>query len=124
MKYGESTDEVPESTFEDRRKYPRKSRRLPLDLTTDDSNTIVGDSINLSCNGAYCQVPKHIATMTKLKVVIALPSEDDEADNIECSGVVVRAEGYPPNSDLYHLAIYFNEIGEFERQRLENYLAS
>jgi hypothetical protein len=124
MNHGENTGEGSEFTFEDRKKYPRKTKRLFLDLTPDNSDTIVGDSINLSCNGAYCQVPKHIAAMTKLKVVIELPSEDDEVDNIECNGVVVRAEGNPPNSDLYNLAIYFNEIGEFERQRLENYLAS
>jgi hypothetical protein len=55
------------------RRYPRKEKKLPLNLNIDNSDAAVGESVNLSCTGAYCTTTRHIPEMTKLKINMMLP---------------------------------------------------
>ena len=111
----------------ERRRHPRISKRLPFKFKTEDFD-IFAETINLCCNGVYCTVNDSVPLMTRLKVVLALPHgrRDDELDYLECNGIVVRVEkdkSEANNKSVNNLAIYFNEIGESEKARLESFLA-
>ena len=106
----------------ERRRHPRVDERLEFKLKAEDFD-LVTETINLSCLGAYCQLNKHIPLMTTLKIALALPYGDqgNEFDYVECSGVVVRVEEVfsQANVDsIYNTAVYFNEIGESEKEKI------
>ena len=97
----------------DRREYPRFAKLLELALKTPDGTDVVARSINLSRNGAYCEVNAPIPVMTALSVRIELPGpvRTKAAACVECRGVVVRSEKRPANDrNRYNIAIFFNFI--------------
>ncbi len=106
------------------RKYPRKNKKLALNLIIDNSDVTVGESVNMSCIGAYCQTNKHILEMTRLSIAMVLPhkSEEEKFVHVKCNGIVVRSESGPPETNLCNMAIYFNEIEEFERNKIAAFL--
>ncbi len=78
------------------------------------------------CLGAYCQLNRHIPLMTTLKIALALPYGDqgNEFDYVECRGVVVRVEEVLSEADvdsIYNTAVYFNEIGESEKEKIASF---
>ena len=108
------------------RKHPRINKRLQFKLKTNHFD-IVTETINLSCIGAYCQVNKYIPLMTGLDIVLALPcvDEEDEFERIKCIGLVVRVEKVSLDANehkAYNIAIYFSEIEESEKQKLESFV--
>ncbi len=111
--------------YEEKRKHPRSKKSIDFKIETDDS-TIATESIDLSCIGAYCQVDKYVPPMTNLKIVIALPCEDqeDKVEYVECNGVVVRVESVLSNNggNTHNIAIFFNEIEESEKEKIANFL--
>ena len=111
----------------DRRRYPRITKRLPFKFKTQDFD-ISAETINLCCNGVYCTVSSSIPLMTKLKVLLALPHghKDGELDYLECNGIVVRVEKDKSETNMKsgnNIAIYFDDIGESEKARIESFLA-
>lgn len=65
--------------------------------------------------------------MTRLKIVLRLPCSDEKKEDIcvECYGVVVRVEKVLSKSrgiTEYHIAIFFSEIEEEEREKLSDYI--
>ena len=110
---------------EEKRKHPRTKQSISFKIKIDDS-TIATESIDLSCIGAYCQVDKYIPSMTNLKIVIALPCEDQEdgVEYIECNGVVVRVKRISSNNggNTHNIAIFFNEIEESEKEKIANFI--
>ncbi|NOG85959.1 MAG: PilZ domain-containing protein [Candidatus Scalindua sp. SCAELEC01] len=108
------------------RKYPRIKKRLQFKIRTDDF-VVVTESINLSCIGVSCQIKDKIPFMTRLKIVLRLPCSDEKKEDIcvECYGVVVRVEKVLSKSrgiTEYHIAIFFSEIEEEEREKLSDYI--
>jgi len=109
----------------EKRKHPRTKQSISFKIKIDDS-TIATESIDLSCIGAYCQVDKYIPSMTNLRIVIALPCEDQEdgVEYIECNGVVVRVKRISSNNggNTHNIAIFFNEIEESEKEKIANFI--
>jgi hypothetical protein len=108
------------------RKHPRINERLKFKLKTNHFH-IVTETINLSCIGAYCQVDKYIPFMTSLEIVLELPHVDEEGEfeYIECTGLVVRLEkiSFDANGhNAYNMAIYFSEIEDSEKQKIESFV--
>ncbi|MDL1964436.1 MAG: PilZ domain-containing protein [Deltaproteobacteria bacterium] len=108
------------------RKHPRINERLQFKLKTNHFD-IVTETINLSCIGAYCQANKYIALMTVLDIVLALPHVDQEGEfeYVECNGLVVRVEKVSFDTDArdaYNIAIYFSEIEDSEKQKIESFI--
>jgi hypothetical protein len=110
---------------EEKRKHPRTKQSISFKIKIDDS-IIATESIDLSCIGAYCQVDKYIPSMTNLRIVIALPCEDQEdgVEYIECNGVVVRVKRISSNNggNTHNIAIFFNEIEESEKEKIANFI--
>ncbi len=112
----------------EKRHYPRIPKKLRFDLHADKSG-LRAESVNLSRNGVYCKIDHAIPFMAHVRIFMALPKNETEhePDNIECDGVVVRVEEHTDSTgcnDGYRIAIFFNEIGEYEQQKLDTYIAA
>ncbi len=105
--------------MQERRKHPRINKNLPLKIFYSEKS-IVTQTVNLSCNGAYFSTNKNIPLMTKLGITILIPEKP-----IKCRGIVVRAEksfqqGNSENN--YNIAVFFHDIQENERHKLKAYI--
>ena len=106
--------------FVENRKYPRRSKNVRLRLEPAKAGfDLVGETINLSSNGALCKLKKAIPEMTVLKMILKLPE-----DFIEFEGTAVRVEGNPSENGSYNVAIYFNEISEYDRKKLSDFIGT
>ncbi|RTZ98349.1 MAG: hypothetical protein DSY90_04350 [Deltaproteobacteria bacterium] len=102
----------------ERRRYRRVDRRVPVDMHLESLGyDITGETQNLSLVGTYCKVDRPIPEMTQLMMVLNLPS-----DQVECEGTVVRSIPDPSSSNSHHLAIFFNEISESAKQKLNTFI--
>lgn len=84
---------------------------------------------NISQSGLLCYTKKPIEEMKVLDIVLELPLEREDrvvatADNVECVGVVVRCNAVDRggSDELYEVAIYFNEISDYNRDKLARYV--
>lgn len=104
----------------ERRSHPRIKTCLPLRITTPEFD-IVTSTEDVSCLGAYCQVDKYLAPMTKLDIALVLNNQQGGANNtkVRCRGVVVRTE---PEEDKYSIAIFFNDIAEPEKEKINKFV--
>ena len=117
-----------ESGLSEKRRHPRIPQKLHFDLYADGSGCRA-QSVNLSRNGVYCKVGHAIPFMANVQIVLALPKNDteDNPDKIEFDGVVVRVDEHADSADCNggcRVAIFFNEIGAYEQQRLDAYIAA
>ncbi|MFC1514353.1 PilZ domain-containing protein [Candidatus Omnitrophota bacterium] len=107
----------------EKRQHPRLEKTLPLKLSSRHAD-IVTQTKNLSCNGAYCTVNKNLPLMTKLKITLLLPEKEksskEKSKRVTCVGVVVRSELI--RQDRYDVAIFFEQIREKEKVKLEEYV--
>lgn len=115
----------PKNIDAERRRHPRINERLQFKVKAEDFDTVT-ETINLSCLGAYCQLNMHIPLMTNLKITLALSYGDqgNEFEYAECNGVVVRVEEVLSEANVgsvYNTAIYFNEIEESEKEKIEKF---
>ncbi|MDP2938892.1 MAG: PilZ domain-containing protein [Candidatus Omnitrophota bacterium] len=110
----------------ERRKYSRVIKSLPLKITGEDFD-IVTETKNLSPSGAYCQVSKYLEPLTKLKIILLLPFKRKEktiTKKISCQGVVIRTDNIPLKKDYYNIAIYFNDIQKKDLHKISDYITS
>jgi len=106
----------------ERRKYPRIEQELPLNVAANGYN-FVTSTLNVSRVGAYCHIDKYMPPFTKVMVRLSLPISTPNGNkncNVECKGVVVRVEDAVDAG--FNIAIYFNEIGGSQRQRISQYI--
>ena len=111
-------------SFSERRKYPRVSEALPCQITVGPSSFVV-ETNNVSCGGASCRLPQRIPVMTRLEIVLQLPSsEGPSSPPIRILGVVVRQEPASlfGGSVSYLTAIYFSEIKLKDRRRIGEFI--
>ncbi|MFA5145193.1 MAG: PilZ domain-containing protein [Candidatus Omnitrophota bacterium] len=106
----------------ERRQYPRLEQELPFRVAANgyDFST---STLNVSCVGAYCHINKYIPPFTKVMVKLALPvsaSKGNKNYNAECKGVIVRSEDSDKGG--FNIAIFFNDIGDSQRQKISQYI--
>ena len=108
----------------ERRKHPRLYHNIPLKIWHEDGD-IVTKTGNISRSGAYCQVNKYIAPMTKLKINFLLPVKKNgktSSKKISCEGAVVRTDQLGGNE--YCLAIFFSDISQRDADSIADYVSS
>jgi len=108
---------------QERRRHLRVEGNIPLKICTDDFD-LVSEASNLSRTGAYCRVNQYVEPMTKLKIQLLLPFKRHEkvvTKKVACGGVVVRIEALP-DSEGFHVAIYFNDIQERCAEIISEYI--
>ena len=111
--------------IKEKRQHPRLEKILPLKLSGRHSD-IVTQTKNLSCAGAYCSVSKELPLMTKLKVTLLLPEKHKNSKEgsrkVSCIGIVVRSQK-SLQDDFYDVAIFFEQIRDKEKAKLEEYVS-
>ena len=127
----------------ERRKHPRITTHLPLELE-HDTLSITTKTKDLSCAGVYCQTPKPLPLMSRIAITMFLPctsshgatiskrvrpflKKDEEGlfFKIKCEGVVVRSEStiLPEASCAHHnIAIFFTDLTEADRKTIAQYV--
>lgn len=107
----------------ERREHPRLPHKLPLKIGVNGYD-FVTTTHNVSCVGTYCCVNKYIPPFTKVVIKLALPIADNNSQkeySVECKGVIVRTDDEEKGSG-FNLAIFFNEIGNPQRQKISQYI--
>ncbi len=114
----------PQSVCPEKRKFPRINKRMVFKIESEEGPVARAETINLSCSGVYCKVSKHIPLMSNLRIVFALIYGNglDGVEYVKCEGVVVRVEEVLPQSNGYHIAIFFNEIEDSERNKIFDFI--
>ncbi|MBF0511319.1 MAG: PilZ domain-containing protein [Candidatus Omnitrophica bacterium] len=95
-------------TTHEKRRHLRLECHLPLRISSGGSD-FESQTKNISCSGAYCQLPQRLEIMTKLKVVFSLPAVAERQKKISCQAVVVRVQA-ASGGDYYDTAMFFNDI--------------
>lgn len=106
----------------ERRFSPRIEQRLPVNLCAN-GYSFATLTQNISSSGAYCHIDKYIPPFTKLAIKMVLPvtsKSKREQLNIECKGVIVRANDGEQGG--FNVAIYFHEINERQQQKISKYI--
>lgn len=108
----------------ERRRYPRLEKVIPLKVSSQGSD-LVTQTKNISCIGAYCSVNKSLPIMSKLKITLLLPEKAKQpqvkSKKVNCIGVVVRSQ-QSSHKGHYDIAIFFEQIREREKLKLEDYI--
>lgn len=110
----------------EKRKYPRVEEKIPLKIKDEEFDAITV-SKNISCAGVFCQVGKSFPLLSKVKVVLLLPTEGKaKAHPIYIDGVVVRSESVKSASkpNYHNIAIFFSKIRRQDRSKISNYINS
>ena len=110
---------MPKVIKTERRKHPRITQRLPIALSANGYD-FTTTTQNISCVGAYCHIDKYVPPFTKVLVKMDIPGASARC-NVECHGVVVRAEDDRNNG--FNVAIFFNEIKDAERKKISRYIS-
>ncbi|MBI3317568.1 MAG: PilZ domain-containing protein [Candidatus Omnitrophica bacterium] len=110
----------------ERRRYPRICEAISCQISLGPE-VLAARTKNLSCGGLLCELPQPIVPMTKLEVLLHIPTAPSPGGRnhwIRCVGVVVRQErqasaGGQPS---YLIAIYFSDIQQDDRRRIAEFI--
>ena len=107
----------------ERRRHPRVAASWPVSLQLPDG-THVAELRDISVSGICFFLDRKIPEMTVLDLRLELPAHEGVAGPTEVAGrgAVVRCEPVSPHLDHYEIAVFFNEIGDDERQRLQRFV--
>jgi len=112
----------------DRRKFPRvHDEDLSLELRLDDFDTVT-HTLNISASGVYCKIPREIPLMSRVKIMLMIPTEMNGAPSIntlEVTGVVVREHPVVIEGETRHYdaAIFFDDLSPADREMIALYIA-
>ena len=110
----------------ERRKYPRvKDQDVAIKLSGEGFTT-VSQSLDISASGVCCKVDRHLPVMTKVEVVLVVPSKSRSSSHttLDIEGVVVREQPVKKGGKIqqYDVAIFFTSLTPKERDLLINYI--
>jgi len=114
---------------QEKRKYPRlKDEGISLKVKSGDVETIT-KSLDISASGVYCKVEKELPLLSRIKVILIVPSCDKRKTGeartvkIETDGVVVREHPVIVSEKIIHydVAIFFDNISAKDREKLLDY---
>ena len=113
--------------MQERRKHPRIIKKLTAKVKAC-SFDFVTETQNISLSGASCQVDKRIEPMTKVEILLLLPTrlKNDKiaTKKLNLEGVVVRAEEVEALPGKFNIAVFFNNMRELDKTNLNRCLVS
>jgi len=114
----------------ERRKAPRVVAKLAMQVSGlgDDASVLTTESINLSSSGLQFQSRAFLPPLTKVSLTLLLPPFGRRLRRerlVRCEGVIVRCEESERSlkRPRYHLACYFTDVSEEDRELMELYVA-
>ncbi len=112
--------------MQERRRAPRLKVKLSVDLRMPGRQTArLGNTIDLSGNGAYFTTEYFIGEGTPLPITIKLPADKGiPAGELRPNGIVVRCQPdqEDPKVKEYEVAVFFMELVEDEQDLLTAFL--
>lgn len=113
----------------ERRAHPRVQADLAAQIVTHArrDRPVVVRGKNISCSGLYCHINRYIAPFQKLHLSMIIPLiERGGVHNevIQLDAVTVRVEPEDEDPDVldYHIAVFFENISEKDRQVIDRYV--
>lgn len=115
-----------ESTFEERRRYPRSEISLNGVIIGDDDREIEITSVNISESGMLIAAKEPLDEFTLISAVMRLPGPDNgrEALEVYCEGVVVRIEYDNASEYPYRIAVHFSRLEREARAAVRDIVES
>lgn len=110
----------------ERRKHPRVEEKIPLKIKDEGFDTI-SVTKNISCSGVFCQVDGYFPLLSKVKIVLLLPSEEkSKAHPVHIEGVIVRSEPVKSSSNpnCRNIGIFFSRIKKQDTAKIAAYINS
>jgi hypothetical protein len=112
--------------FRERRKAPRVDAEFPVILEGGISEAS-GRTLNISSSGIYCEIPRYIEPLTRIRMELLIPTRaesDDEGVRVGFDGVVVRTEPELPSTETvtYKIAVFFTSIPESSTKILNSFI--
>ncbi|HIJ66180.1 MAG TPA: PilZ domain-containing protein [Candidatus Hydrogenedentes bacterium] len=104
---------------EERRRYPRSRRRLPV-VSDAGGPGVLNHVDNISANGVLCHTVKPIPLMTKLSIALEIPKPVNR--RIECEGIVVRCDPHEQGDDHFKVAILYTKMTEEDHQAIKEFV--
>ena len=107
----------------ERRGHPRLLKGVPLSIELKDK-TVSSETVDISRSGICCVFDQYVEPMTKLKIrfVVSFNKDDTHINKkIACHGVIVRTDQCV-DTDLYNVAIFFNDISEDNIKNIVDYI--
>lgn len=104
---------------EDRRRYPRSRRGLPL-IEDEGGPGVLNHLDNISGSGVLCHTVRPIPLMTKLMIALDLPKPVSR--RIECEGIVVRCDPHESGDDHFKVAIIYSKLEDADREAIEEFV--
>ncbi len=114
--------------IKERRGHTRAKKQLPLKIA-DKSFDIITETTDVSSSGIYCRVTRHLPVMSKIEVILLVPTKANgkQTKKVKCKGVVVRTEPVilsDTDKAHYNTAIFFTDIPKKDQKLLESHVAS
>jgi hypothetical protein len=111
----------------DRRRHIRIPDRLPFKLA-DSLSVIATQTINISASGAYCEIDRYIAPMSKVSITLLVPlrqkSNKISSKTLRMEGVVVRTEKSRNSEGRFSIAVFFTRAKESDLKNIRLYVES
>lgn len=112
----------------ERRKAPRISAKLAMQVTEGDESVLTTESINLSSSGIQFLSRAFLSPLTKVSLTILLAPFGRRLRRermLKCEGIIVRCEEAvrARREPRYELACYFTDMPDEDRDLLEQYVA-
>lgn len=115
----------------ERRAYPRlKDSRVSLKLQSDQFDSTISQSLDISASGVYCKIDKEVPLMSRVKIILMMPLDPNKRDSktqkIETEGVVVREHPVIENGKIVHydVAIFFDSLAAKDRETIKEYVGN
>ena len=107
----------------EKRQYPRVKSDLSLKLALEGANVIT-KAENISASGAYCKVDKPIPLMSRIKIILLLPSANKKSKKIDTTGVVVREHPVIVSGKILHydVAIFFDSLSIRDKELIADHI--
>lgn len=106
---------------EDRRRYPRSRRGLPL-VKDECGPGVLNHVDNISANGVLCHTVKPVPLMTRMRIVLDLPTSQPR--RLDAEGIVVRCEPHDQGDDHFKVAILFTKIDDDDHDAIRKFVDS
>jgi hypothetical protein len=114
----------------ERRKAQRVVAKLAMQVSGlgDDASVLTTESINLSSTGLQFQSRSYLPPLTRVSLTLLLPPFGRKLRRerlVRCEGVIVRCEESERTlkRPRYHLACYFTDVAEDDRELMDFYVA-
>jgi c-di-GMP-binding flagellar brake protein YcgR len=110
----------------DRRQHPRADARLAAGVRASAGTELLSvTTLNVGAGGVYVEVPHFIEPLTKLELVLELPTATGSA-RVQTEAIVVRTQPdhADPQVSRYQIACAFLALSAADREALQQYVGA